>query len=238
MDVVYLHSAGSPGGCNEIRYSLRSLQKHLSGIDNVCIVGDDPGIFKNIIHIDYPNKHKYNRARNIYEKILRACQEDSLSDHFFYCSDDIYLLRDYEARCFPYYYCSTLPEMLKTISKENYYKQHVENTYNALIGRGLPTVYFNGHTPIVYHKELFKKVMAEYDWEIKKGYIAKSIYANTLRIPGEFMPDVKFHTPKTKTAIYRMLKGASIFSTSDDSINAEMNEVREELWPVASRWEL
>ena len=39
MDVVYILGKGSVWKDNEIRYSLRSIEKHLTGFDRVFIVG-------------------------------------------------------------------------------------------------------------------------------------------------------------------------------------------------------
>lgn len=236
MDIVYLYTAGAD--TTEIRYSVRSISKHLTGFDNLYIIGDDPGIFKNVTVIPCEKRHKHNKARNIYERILRACQEGSISDHFFYNSDDIYLLRNYEARYFPYYYCNQLQDTFNAVSNKSTYKTYVEVTLKALQERDLPTLNFNGHSPIVYHKGLYIDVMSQYDWEKSKGYISKSLYCNTLKIHGVYQQDCKIHTPKTKTAIYRKIKDTPIFSTDDQAMNDPMRLVLQELYPERSPWEI
>lgn len=235
IDVVYLYSAGSD--TIELKYSLRSLEKHLTGFRNLYIVGDDPGFLKDVTIISHPNPHKGNRARNIYERILRACQEEAISDYFIYNSDDIFLLRNYKAINFPYYYCNTLEETYAKAGKDNSYKKYVEATLKALQEKGLPTINFNGHSPIVYHKALFIDIMSQFNWEVPKGYISKSIYCNTLKLPGEFLKDCKIFTPKTKTAIQRKIEKSPLLSTDDFGVNERMKEVLQELFPMPSRWE-
>lgn len=235
IDIVYLYTAGSD--ITELKYSLRSLEKHLTGFRNLYIVGDDPGFIKDAIIIKHPNPHKGNRARNIYERILRACQEEGLTDYFLYNSDDIFLLKSFDAKTFPYYYCSTLPETFQKMGKDNSYRLYVESTLKALQQKELPVINFNGHSPIVYHKSLYPDIMSQYNWEAPKGYVSKSVYCNTLKIPGEFLKDIKIFTPKTKTAIIRKIEKSPMFSTDDDGMNERMKELLQELFPVASRWE-
>lgn len=236
IDLVYLYTKGDD--TTEIKYSLRSIEKHLTGFRNLYIVGDDPGIFKDVTILVQPNSHKANRARCIYDRILRACKEEGVSDHFLYNSDDIFLLQNFEAIDMPYYYCNTLTDTYQKASKENSYRKYVEVTLNALQEKGLPLINFNGHSPIVYHKELFIDIMGRYNWEGPKGYISKSLYCNTLKIPGEFLKDIKIFTPKTKTAIMRKIDNSPMLSTDAPAINARMREVFEELYPKPSRWEL
>jgi hypothetical protein len=234
-DLVYIFSAGS--NTNEIKYSLRSFQKHLSGIGKLFIVGDDPGIFKGFTHIPMGNVHGFNLARNIYEKILTACKHPDVSDDFICASDDYFLLQDYEAARLPFYYQGDFPYLLSYISEDNYYKAYVKETYNALMEKELPVKYFNVHFPILYSKQIFIEIMARFNWEKRKSYISKSLYANSLMIEGEHVPDKKFKHPKTKTAILRQLRGLKYFSTDDGAMNEPMLEFLNETYPEPSRWE-
>lgn len=235
IDLVYLYTAGS--NINEIKFSLRSFQKHLKGLGNLFIVGDDPGIFKNFTHIPLGNIHGFNLARNIYEKILAACKHPAISNDFICASDDYFLLQDYEAANLPFYYQGDFKQVLNLMSEDNYYKAYVKETYTALLGKDLPTKYFNVHFPILYNKEKFIEIMSAFDWEKRKSFISKSLYANSLGIEGEQMPDKKFHTPKTKTAIVRQLQGRKYFSTNDGAMNQFMLEFLNEVYSVASIWE-
>lgn len=235
IDLVYLYTVGS--NTNEIRYSLRSMQKHLKNIGKVYIVGDDPGIFSGVIYLPCENKWRHNGARNIYDKILTACQHPDLSDNFCCCSDDYFLLKYFDLENLPYFHCGNLSETIRRLPDKysngdiNPFKIHVINTYQALNANGLPTQNFNIHFPIVYNKEKYKEIMPAFDWEIGRGYISKSLYANSLKIEGEYMADSKIHAPKTKTAIYRCIKDRAAFSTNEHSMEPVMLGVMQELYP-------
>lgn len=237
MDLVYTIGAGSKCDDLELRYSIRSMVKHLQGFDRIVLVGHKPSWIKDVLHIPSDDPHQHNRARNIYDKILKAARHPEVSENFICASDDHFLLADHDAATYPYYQCGSLEQCIARLGKTNYYKSHVESTYNALTERGLPTLNFNIHSPILYNKSQFVEVMESYDWTIRRGYISKSLYCNSLQLNGPLLPDSKLHAPRTKTAIQRFIAGRKMFSTNEHSVNQEMREVLEELYPVASKWE-
>lgn len=228
MDLVYI-VAKTEG--TELRYSIRSMVKHLT-FDRIFIIGHKPDFLQNVIHIPKDDVYKHDRARNIYEKLLTACYSD-VSEDFISVSDDYFLLTDFNH--IPYYYCGSLEGHLKTLSINNYYKGHVQNTYQALLKRDFPTLNFNIHAPIIYNKNKFIEVMTSFDWDIDKGYISKSLYCNSLRLEGEVMEDYKVRNSKRKP--YEIVKDWPMFSTNEYSFNFEMRELLKQLYPVASRYE-
>jgi hypothetical protein len=238
VDLVYIVGPGSSCDDQELRFSIRSMQKHLSGINKLVIVGHRPSFLNDLaIHIPADDQYADNPARNIYEKILLACRDSRVSAKFICASDDYFLLKDFQATTFPFFHCGDLSEMLGRLSPQNYYHWHVKNTYEALLGRGLPTLNFNVHAPVIYDKALYRFTMGAFNWNIKAGYISKSIYCNALRLPGIYLKDPKIHTPKMKAGIIRHARELPMFSTNEYSMNADMGEVLRELFPNYSRWE-
>ena len=73
---------------NELKYALRSVQKHLKGFGDVIIVGQKPKWIKNIIHIPCDDKRGHEwRDYNIFSKIITAIEGvDTLSENFFFIS--------------------------------------------------------------------------------------------------------------------------------------------------------
>src|SRR6185295_11012077 len=180
MDIVY---AVSQGAAVDLLFSIRSMYKHLRGIGHIVIVGYCPPFLKNIIHIPVQDAHKDNMARNIYDKIRTACEDPRVSDPFLFAADDHFLRADYNIEEYPYYRSSgfeTLDALYEKLTKKNYYKPYVLATIAALNKMALPTVNYNVHTPIIYHKQAFLNIMGCLDWEQKIGYISKSTYCNAL----------------------------------------------------------
>lgn len=241
MDVVYISGPHSKHNDIEMKYSIRSLVKHLNGLSRIFVVGHCPAFVK-AFHIPAGDPYQYNYARNIYEKILLACNDRRVSSKFLCIHPDHYLLSNFSIDSFPVFVNArekTLQELTARITPQNYYKPYVDSTIKVLLARDLPTVNYNVHTPIVYDKKAFKTLMAQYDWTGKKGFIAKSLYGNTLQLTDTVpVEDFKIQTPKEKKAIYRKIFGKQILSTNEFSMNQEMKDVLWELYPDPSKWEV
>lgn len=237
MDLVYTVRDESTWDHNELRYSIRSMAKHLKGFDRVVIVGHRPDFVKEVVHIPAEDPYRYNRARNIYEKILAVCNDPEISDRFICASDDHFLLHDFEAATFPNFYCCTLQETASKMHDDNYYKKHVQVTLDVLTAAGLPTINFNVHSPVVYDRTEYLRIISAYEWDLPKSYLSKSLYLNSLRAPGQLMADCKIHTPKTRTAIERKISGWPMFSTNEFSLNDAMKFRLQDLYPAPSPWE-
>jgi hypothetical protein len=233
VDLVYTTSKDTHEHV-ELRYSIRSMYKYLQKFDRIFVVGECPTFLKEVIHIPAEDKHKNNSARNIYEKVLAACDHPDLSDHFFYCADDCFLLKPLKFKKYPYFFSGNLSTIIQKQGKTSLYKPYVISTYEALRSRNLPTLNFDIHLPIVYNKHIYKEVMAGYNWNVAKGYTSKTLYCNTLKLPGVLMKDVKLHSAATKTAIYRRIKNETFFSTNVYSVNNYLLEVFKELYPEPS----
>lgn len=225
MDLVYTVGPDPHHNFEELRYSIRTMERYMKKLETIFIVGELPPFLKNVVHIPFSDKHKYNSARNIYEKTMAACQHAGLSDHFWASADDNFLLAPLSPKPYPYFKTGTLEGLIRNLGDTSLFKPYVESTYWALSDRYLPTNNFSVHIPIIYHKQIFIDILTSYDWEVyRKGYTIKSLYANSLRIPGKEMKDIKIHTSRTITAIARKLNGASYFSTTESSWNEPMKE--------------
>src|SRR5690554_4826136 len=85
MDVVYVVGQHT----DELRYSMRSLRnvEH----DQVWIVGTLPDWARNVRLI--PAEDRYEKARNITEKMYAAASHPEVSDPFIYFNDDFFALK-------------------------------------------------------------------------------------------------------------------------------------------------
>jgi Stealth protein CR2, conserved region 2 len=193
VDIVFpIRNAGSFWNNNELRYSLRSIEKHLHGYRKIWIIGERPlWLTKNIIHIPHPDDFIYP-ARNIYAKIKKACQYQELSENFLFFNDDHFLLSDFNASEFPYFYRGNL----KDVKNNTVYQETVNNTIRSLESRNLPTLDFDTHTPILYNKARFIEITDKYHWHREHAFCIKSIYCNTVGMQGTFAEDGKFKLPK------------------------------------------
>ena len=218
MDVVYVLGSDSHYDNDELRYSLRSIEKYLSGVGKVWIIGECADWIENVRHIFYPDQPSKQPDYNIMRKICRAIEEPELSEDFLFFNDDHFLLHPFEAETFPYFFDKTLERYLKERGTDTYGKR-AKNTLDHLKSKGLPCKHFDIHYPIIYNKSLFLQHVAQaVDWS-KEAYVIKSMYANSLSIEGTEAKDYKTGrelppaaakvfstTPKFRYNIHRFLK--------------------------------
>lgn len=218
IDIVYPIGKKSYWNDQELTYSLRSVEKHLSNVRNVWIVGRVPDQITNVSHIPATDPHPIPDL-NIMEKVLKACEHPDISDPFLFFNDDHYILHDFDATDFPDFYFGTLEDYFKRRGGDGY-GLRARNTMNLLKGKGLPTKYFDVHFPILYRKQEFiDNVVKAIDIKKPHGFILKSLYGNSLQLEGTPLErDCKSHTvpgskaicfstlPRVSGAVYQFLK--------------------------------
>ena len=218
---------GSRNNDLELRYCLRSVEKYLTGYGDVFIVGEKPDWLRNVIHIPCPDfgDKTYDKERNIFGKIMAACADDRVSDSFLFMNDDHYLLQEYAAREFPYYYDGRLRDKL-TISD---YKHTVSNTA-AIVSPNV--LYADIHCPIIYEKAKFATI-GRYNWAVKFGYCIKTLYCYEHVLCSHLRPAVDL---KIEEGPYS-LTSRPWFSIGDKAFNGDIKRVLQELYPLKSRYE-
>jgi len=188
-DIVYALGHGSRWQNNEIRYSLRSLTQYLWNMGNVWIIGEKPDSMIHLEHIPY--KEGDRAAHNIKGKLELACRNSDISDNFLFVNDDHFLLSDYNAEMFPYYYNGEISDVIHGRAS-SYYGKICINAQNELKKKGKSTKYFDVHYPMLINKDKFLKTVSVADWS-GFGNLIKSLYANSCDIEGVRITDCKSH---------------------------------------------
>ena len=209
IDVVIPLGKQSPFANWELRYCLRAIEKHLKNYRDIYIVGEFPNWLQNVTHI--PGKDTSSHEINIMRKILLACDVDKISDEFILFNDDHFLIKDVDACTYPYYYYDDL--WRKVIGSS--YRESCNNTRNILLQNNFPIKHYDIHCPIIYNKSAFKQCMNTYDWNIRSGYIIKSLYCNTFNVAGEEMTDCKIISELDQLSLQTKLLGRHVFSVGD-----------------------
>ncbi len=235
MDVVYILGTGSRWNNNEIRYSLRGVERFLLNYQDVYIFGSTVSDLVGIKQI--PMKENSSKENNIMQKILRACQEPSVSDPFLLFHDDHYLVKLRDAQAFPYYFDTTIENMYTRREVNDTYKKALFNSYTALKTQNLPTLHYDSHTPVLIHKTRFPGIMAMYPPK-PDGYVIKSLYCNTLGVQPTFEPDYKIMGRQTISEIRDIVKIAKVISSGPShSQRAAIREILKEIFPDPSKFE-
>jgi len=228
MDIVYTYCFTPHQGNKQLIYSLRSVEKYLTGnIGKVYIIGDDPEL-QNVIHI--PATNLKSAAINIKDKLLIACNTAEITDDFLYMADDHFLLRPDDIETYPVYSNGKLYDLSRT--QRGSYKMVVQETMRYLPnGKN-----YNIHAPIIYNKEKLMDIIEETDWQ-PLGLLIKSLYCNRLELAGRESPDCKISRDMSIVEMRSRIAGRAVFSTGREYRIRQLKQFMEELYPIKSKYE-
>ena len=105
MDILYTLGKGSAWQDNELRYSLRSIEKYGKNVGRIYIVGDwCPGFINRdkvtFIKCEQPYKDKF---KNILYSIVYACEHSDIAEEFLLSSDDHFYMQPTDFDDYPYW---------------------------------------------------------------------------------------------------------------------------------------
>lgn len=244
MDVVYVLGNGSRWKNNEIRFSLRSIEKNLTGVGNVFIVGVKPDFLQNVIHIEADDIFEpgINADGNIITKVLAACNDERLSDDFLFINDDHLVLKPTPIWTVEALHKGNMERYEEDYWKLNYWRTRLKRTMETLVERGLPAYHFDCHTPIIFNKEKFKEVMAGFDYQSDIGLTMKSLYGNSvyntnkIRVKLSDQKKTIFKNYKLDE-IEQRLKRCRFMSFNDDGLNKALIRWLAKTFPTKSGYE-
>lgn len=210
----------------ELRYALRSVEMYLRGVTSIMVVGHKPNWLTGVKHFPFPQAQNTEfKEKNIYDKLLLHAQ-----GKFLYMNDDHFLLSEYNARKFPYYYHGTLADKLRKTPVRNVYRKTIQNTIKLL---NRETYFLDIHCPVIIDGIGSLRI----DWNIAFGYCMKTLYSFGMPHPIIPYPDLKLNALFDAQQIRALIKDRLWFSTNEAAWNEQMIEVMEEIYPNKSRYE-
>lgn len=211
----------------DLIYCLRSLEKYVTDIGSITLVGELPRIITGVEFIPATDDNNYQwAARNIYRKLRLAAQR---YERFLVAHDDHFLLHSVIGAEYPYYHRGYMKPEAKSFG----YEQLLTNTVNQFPG----TNDYDVHCPILMTAEGLAK-LDMLDWTKPYGYGIKTAYCNLNVIEGEQFEDLKIKGPMMKDDIIRLLDGRQVFSTSSGAYTGQMEKALKTLFPKRSRYEI
>jgi hypothetical protein len=192
IDIVYILANASKWQNNEIRYSLRSIEKNLDlKIGRIYIVGFMPKFIQDleVSNIDVQDKYT-NKLQNAVRKIKAACNNYHITDRFILMNDDFFIMKKVSE--IKYWSKGSLKgSMARHKTKGGYYYKAIKETKELLEGMGIknPTDY-EIHAPIIIEKTKFLEIDKKMNLE-EKGLLFRSIYGNLTGAKRDVVPDVK-----------------------------------------------
>ena len=187
MDVLYVLGNGSRFDNLEFRLSLRSLEKHAQNLGRVFICGYKPDWIQNVVHI--PCDDPYQREKNVFNKMLKACDSD-ISNDFLFMNDDFYMVQDFNCESYPYFVNGDVV----FIDNPSRYQKIQNKTLRKLQSMGFEKVLdFRAHCPMRINKQKFKQLNGYFVTTLKDecGYSPRLLYGTMFADWIQRAPDCK-----------------------------------------------
>jgi len=211
MDLVYILGTGSLSNNDEIRYSLRSIHKHMLDKGNVYVVGNRPDFLKDVTFIHGVDNF-VDRWKNAYYKTLQACNIEELSDEFLFMNDDFFATQNFTGEEVPFF--------------------ALKNSNGGACGKHS----FAVHYPIRFNKDMFKKMPVSLEM---KGHISpRTFYGNFYNAPPTFTEDCILRVFEREDDYEIVRKDKRFFSTDDLTFqNQIFRDWLQSIFPDPSPWE-
>jgi hypothetical protein len=239
MDIVYvLKNEPSDWQDNEIRYSLRSLERFGRNYDRVFLVGGKPDFldYNKIIHLAHQDKYAVPDY-NVFLKLIYACSNSDISENFVLFNDDFYLLRYISLRTIPYYYKR---EEISTIyGNKNTFNDTALLTREFLLKYNKPIFDFKPHYPIIYNKTKLQSLIPLFAEGFKispLGLSLRDLYCNWHKVPNKIYKKENKMIGKN-VIITRFIKRLDLFSGSNSARKDEKIFLKNK-FVVKSKWEI
>lgn len=243
MDILYVLGRGSEWDNNEIKYSLRSIEKYGKNVDRVYVVGYNPGFLSDEVTFIscedmYDKKHK-----NILGKILYAIEHSDIGEEFLLSSDDHFYVKETDFDNYPYYYKGILPNKVPRVKDVDYHTSLVQ-TRRLLENRGFPCYMFNWHGNTHFTRKGIERAREVLNKGLgtKYGGETNCIVGNISYFYDHFpiveREDLKVgSTINNKEDLIKLIGDRECFSIYNSAIERGVREYLEELFPEKSVYE-
>lgn len=251
MDVVYIVGNGSRWGNNELRYSLRSIEKYAIGLGRVFIFGTIPNFINRARVTCVEMKDETHQpAVNVFRKIKAAVDCCCVGDTFLLSSDDHFFIRPTDFVNYPLYYKGNELPSRSDLRTGKYggvqYTQGMINTRDVMEKYNLGHIYFEGHTNKLYNKEAWRKLDELGVWNIGCKYpegistntpMAAIIHQLNPSVDVLYRKDIKVQRFSSFSEVNKILYDTDSFSIGDGALSCGMDRYLQWIFPEPSKYE-
>lgn len=229
MDYVYVCRDGDN---EELRYSLRSLEKNMPN-GNVWVIGGKPNWYSgNFIPVEQ-SKKSYNNVR---EQLRVACSNEKISDDFVLMNDDFYVIN--KVNEIPTWYTGRLSDRIMQLqnirSQNSGYLRLLIITNNIVKRMGIDDpLDYELHVPMIFNKENLLPILSS-------SALWRSAYGNKNNVGGTQHVDVKVHSTEVLENREKVLIDISTepyISGSDYNFEFLKTEILGDMFPDPSKYE-
>lgn len=218
IDVVY-QWLRAPMTWDDLRYSLRSLDKNLICDYRLWFCGDSPNFIRGHRHIHHEfinNGQHFNIALNSHIQLQKVLNHEEMGERILYMYDDVYFLKPVTLGDLAVPYCVGKMKQLGN-TKHQRLKQ---NTKNALIAKGKPHYDGETHLPRLFEKSKMLALFENYNI-IEEKLLPFSLYLNEY---AESQPIDLLNTTKIKAGFYGAADERSYYFDNYKDLKAVVDE--------------
>lgn len=247
MDILYVIGRGSNWNNNELRYSLRSLEKFGRNIGRVFIAGYCPDFIDKSVVTFIPCEDLYDaKHKNILRCIERAVNTSDIADDFLLSSDDHFYVRETDFANYPIFRKGVLPAFVKPDDKHSEYTQSLVSTAMVLKAAGCTAHNFSWHGNTHFNKTLFQQkqfeAMCDLSFAVYGGCEPSCLMLNYMlrERPFEWIDrhDRKYGDETTQAEFEAGLGERECFSCSERVMQTYCATYLQQTFPTKSRYEL
>lgn len=234
-DIAYMVKDSTPN--EELRYSLRSVEKNWGPRGKVWIFGGCPPDIKpdRYVHVDMiPTIGKWE---NTHRMMRLICECDEVSEDFWFFNDDFFVMKP-TTEDIPQQYNGMLPDAVRAVECNGdrsafYWTAQLRVLMDWAEREGFGQVNYEVHKPMLINRGKMLAVMEKYPDIL----FTRSLYGNVYRIGGEDGEDVLIKRPSER--IERLLRLDTVFlsSTEESFADGEIGRYVREAFPGKCRWE-
>ena len=235
--VIPLKTGGSPFGDMELKLALRSIEKNLTGYNQIFIAARKlPAWIQHVEFVKTEDLHP-RKQMNIHDAIKKALRTPGLSDEIIFWADDNILLTSCHVRDLPL--AGRKDDLLcySNAPDAKVWHQSLKNTGITLQAHHRKTTNFEAHTPVKFSRRKYLELEKIFDFDSGVGLCYISLYCNYFQQePTVQMQEVKvtYEKPQIdKTA----LQGKLFAGYNDAGARAGALTLFESLFPQPSRYE-
>jgi hypothetical protein len=225
VDCVYVCRDGNN---EELRYSIRSIEKNLPHT-NIWVVGGKPHWYTGRFIQLRPIGGAYKNVRNSLKTIIDSKE---ISDTFILMNDDFFVMKPLEN--LKYYYSGSLDEKVRSrfaTAPQSMYTMYLGHTQNELRKAKVENALdYELHVPMIFEKEKLSKV-------VNSPGLWRSMYGNLNNVGGEQMDDVKIYSKGISLNEHDVDIENSTFLSSDDQMFLQLKTVMQDRFPEPSSCE-
>lgn len=231
MQMLYIIGSGSLHYNEELRFSLRSVERFCPEITEIIVVGEPIHFLSDKVKFYSLAEEQGNKEYRIGMKVYNTCKLGYVKGDFIFMNDDFFFTKPID---FSLNYCKG---ELKETNMQNYQKA-IFDTKQYLISQQLSYNHFDVHTPIIYNSKKFINLKPHLDRSrlATNGFVVKSLYGNVNKLVPTMYEDCKLNSLQTPREFERM-RNTSVLSCSDGAWRKGVRDYLKQQFPIKSKYE-